>query len=135
MTTTEPLLPTRPRGQAGAGSGAPPSRGARSRQGAASPIVKIVLLLICVLWMIPTLGLLVTSFRDREAVNTSGWWTVVTRRWTSPRTTTPTTARPEATWGTPSSTASSSTVPATVIPIMIAAFAAYAFTFMRVPRP
>jgi len=33
-------------------------------------------ILMCVLWILPTLGLFVTSFRSREAVRTSGWWDV-----------------------------------------------------------
>ncbi|GAB4469593.1 MAG: hypothetical protein Kow0088_01700 [Anaerolineales bacterium] len=33
------------------------------------------ILIMCLLWLIPTLGLFVTSFRPREEVRTSGWWT------------------------------------------------------------
>ena len=39
--------------------------------------VHVALIIMCVLWVIPTLGLFVTSFRSREAVRTTGWWTVV----------------------------------------------------------
>jgi alpha-glucoside transport system permease protein len=38
--------------------------------------VHFAIILMCALWIIPTLGLFVTSFRTREAVRTSGWWTV-----------------------------------------------------------
>jgi alpha-glucoside transport system permease protein len=38
--------------------------------------VHLAVILMCVLWIIPTLGLFVTSFRTRQAVNDSGWWTV-----------------------------------------------------------
>jgi alpha-glucoside transport system permease protein len=38
--------------------------------------VHMAVILMCVLWVIPTVGLFVTSFRPREAVRTSGWWTV-----------------------------------------------------------
>jgi len=31
---------------------------------------------ICLLWTIPTMGLLISSFRDRIDVNSTGWWTV-----------------------------------------------------------
>lgn len=34
----------------------------------------LAVILMCVLWIIPTLGLFVTSFRSRQAVATTGWW-------------------------------------------------------------
>ena len=34
------------------------------------------LAIICLLWTIPTLGLLISSFRDRLDINSSGWWTI-----------------------------------------------------------
>ncbi|MFC0213680.1 carbohydrate ABC transporter permease [Paenibacillus chartarius] len=39
-------------------------------------IVNLVLGFICVLWLIPTLGLLVSSFRPAADILQSGWWTV-----------------------------------------------------------
>ncbi len=39
-------------------------------------IVNTVLGLICLLWTIPTIGLFISSFRDREDIRTTGWWTV-----------------------------------------------------------
>lgn len=38
--------------------------------------VHVALIVMCLLWVIPTLGLFITSFRTREAVRTTGWWTV-----------------------------------------------------------
>ncbi|MCZ7553129.1 MAG: ABC transporter permease subunit [Anaerolineales bacterium] len=38
--------------------------------------IHAALILLCLLWIVPTLGLFVTSFRPREDVRTSGWWTV-----------------------------------------------------------
>jgi alpha-glucoside transport system permease protein len=40
-------------------------------------IVNGVLILICLLWTIPTIGVLVTSFRDSRDIFTTGWWTVL----------------------------------------------------------
>jgi len=37
----------------------------------------VVLILICALWLLPTLGLLVTSFRPFQDVGESGWWTLL----------------------------------------------------------
>ena len=34
------------------------------------------LAIICLLWTIPTLGLLISSFRDRIDISNSGWWAV-----------------------------------------------------------
>lgn len=41
-----------------------------------SLFVNGVLALICLLWTIPTIGVLVSSFRDREEINRTGWWTI-----------------------------------------------------------
>ncbi len=36
----------------------------------------VILIGLCVIWLIPTLGLLITSFRPFQDVNESGWWTI-----------------------------------------------------------
>ncbi len=36
--------------------------------------VNISVVILVVLWLIPTVGLLVSSFRDRDAITASGWW-------------------------------------------------------------
>src|ERR1700690_4007082 len=41
-----------------------------------SLIVNGSLAVICLLWTIPTLGLLISSFRDRIDISNTGWWTV-----------------------------------------------------------
>ncbi|MFT6605409.1 MAG: alpha-glucoside transport system permease protein [Halocynthiibacter sp.] len=37
--------------------------------------VNIAVVILVLAWTIPTLGLLISSFRDRDQINTSGWWT------------------------------------------------------------
>jgi len=41
--------------------------------------LNLVIVFLIVVWIIPTLGVFVTSFRSREAVRTTGWWTVFQR--------------------------------------------------------
>ncbi len=113
-----------------------PSRG-DSNPANAGWFTKITLIVLCVLWFVPILGTLITSFRTLDAANTSGWWEVFYK---------------PSTWGSftmsnynEAVTGSAANMgnafinsfaialPATFIPILIAAFAAYAFTFMEFP--
>ncbi len=43
-------------------------------------LVNGLLLLLCFMWTIPTLGLLVSSFRTKADIDTSGWWTLLPHR-------------------------------------------------------
>ncbi len=45
-----------------------------------SLIVNGVLSLICIVWLIPTVGVFITSFRKSEDIFRSGWWTVFPHR-------------------------------------------------------
>ena len=93
---------------------------------------RIALIVVCFLWIVPSLGLFVTSFRTADAALNSGWWTVVLhpfRDWTSQNYTD--VLRDGGANAFVNSIAVS--LPATIIPILIAAFAAYAFTFMEFP--
>ena len=38
--------------------------------------LNLVVVFMILIWIIPTVGVFVTSFRSREAVRTTGWWTV-----------------------------------------------------------
>ncbi len=39
--------------------------------------VHVILVGLCLIWLLPTFGLLVTSFRPVQDVNETGWWTVL----------------------------------------------------------
>ena len=99
-----------------------------------SPVSIIVMVVLAVLWTLPTVGLLVTSFRDRVSVARSGWWTALLNPANSGWTTDNYVRVFDGT-SLGSSLVNSLVVaiPATVLPIMFAAFAAYAFTFMKFP--
>ena len=91
----------------------------------------VTMAVLCVLWTIPTLGLLVTSFRSRDDMTTSGWWSAIfnpfNAGWTIDN-------YQRVFQGTEIGNGFINSIvvaiPATVIPIMFAAFAAYAFSFM-----
>jgi alpha-glucoside transport system permease protein len=92
----------------------------------------LVLILIMAFWLIPTVGLLVSSFRPAPAISSSGWWEAFSR----PEDFSLDLYRQSLTrQGMAQSFMNSLyiTIPATVIPIMIAAFAAYAFSWMAFP--
>ena len=48
------------------------------RKSLSSPIASALVILITILWTIPTFGLLVTSMRSAGSAMDSGWWTVFT---------------------------------------------------------
>ena len=43
-------------------------------------VVNLVLIVICVIWVVPILGILITSFRPSEQIFRTGWWTVFPHR-------------------------------------------------------
>ena len=43
-------------------------------------LVNLVLLLLVITWTIPTMGIFISSFRDRQDIATSGWWKVFPHR-------------------------------------------------------
>jgi alpha-glucoside transport system permease protein len=96
-------------------------------------LVKLVVLAIAVIWLIPTLGLLITSFRPQELINTTGWWTSFAHIFDSSQWTISNYDAVLSRQGFGNSFLNSLavTIPSTVIPITIAAFAAYAFAWME----
>ncbi|ADU49200.1 carbohydrate ABC transporter permease [Intrasporangium calvum] len=99
-----------------------------------SPFSIVVMTLLTLLWSIPTIGLLVTSFRSRDDAAGSGWWSALFNPFASDWTT----SNYSGVWtGQDFSSGFINSIvvaiPATIIPIMFAAFAAYAFTFMDFP--
>lgn len=98
-------------------------------------IVNAVVLVIVLIWTIPTFGLLVSSFREPTAINTSGWWRAIANpvqegQWTLDNYRFVLT---EDGMGNAFLNSLLVTVPSTVIPITIAAFAAYALAWMKFP--
>ena len=91
----------------------------------------IALLILVIIWSIPTLGLLITSLRRRSDAEVSPWWDAIINPL-------------ETVWSLDAYQTSlesgmldalvntfAVTIPATILPLMIAANAAYAFTFLN----
>ena len=111
------------------------------------------LLILVLIWTLPTFGLLISSFRPAQQVRTTGWWTVFTgadRAEGDPIFTLQSyrevlagkdIENPDGTVIQASGDNLSQAflnslavaIPATVIPILIAAFAAYGFAWMNFP--
>lgn len=92
----------------------------------------VLMLIIALIWLLPSVGLFVSSFRPAEAIASSGWWT----SFQTPAQFTLDLYRQALTQqGMAQSFLNSLfiSIPATVIPIMIAAFAAYAFAWLEFP--
>lgn len=95
----------------------------------------IVVIGICLIWSLPSIGLLITSFRPREAVFRSGWWTVFAHPFDFTQFQLRNYADVLAAQGMGQAFLNSLTIaiPATIIPLLVAAFAAYAFAWMEFP--
>ncbi|MEX1134338.1 MAG: carbohydrate ABC transporter permease [Acidimicrobiia bacterium] len=90
--------------------------------------------LIALLWTIPSLGLLISSFRDPRAIRASGWWTVFGEVFDSAAWTIQNYQEVmEGGFANAFVNSLAVTIPAVVIPITVAAFAAYAFAWMEFP--
>ena len=95
-------------------------------------LVKLVVVLIALMWLIPTLGLLVTSVRPPADVTSTGWWTVLGELFNTDWTIENYQRVIESDgMGNAFLNSLAVSIPATVIPITIAAFAAYAFSWME----
>jgi alpha-glucoside transport system permease protein len=92
----------------------------------------VVLVLLMIIWLLPTIGLLVNSLRSSSDIAASGWWTSL---FPPNGLTLDSYAKVFSETDIASGFINSLfiTIPATIIPIFVAAFAAYAFSWMNFP--
>ena len=97
--------------------------------------VRLAVLLIAVIWTLPSAGLLISSLRPARDIVTSGWWTVFAHPFESSVWTVENYLQVLTAHGLGSAILNSVvvTIPSVVIPITIAAFAAYAFAWLEFP--
>jgi alpha-glucoside transport system permease protein len=105
------------------------------RRSFSSPFASFAVIVITVLWTVPTLGLFVTSIRPAKDVATSGWWTIFEH----PSLTADNynTVLFQSTFGASAGlmpylvNSLAITIPATIIPLTLAAMAAYALAWVK----
>jgi alpha-glucoside transport system permease protein len=92
--------------------------------------IHVSLALIGLIWLVPTLGLLVTSFRPRSDIQSTGWWDIFNLHLTVENYRQVLEAQ-----GMLQAFANTVfiAVPSTLLPLGICALAAYAFSWMRFP--
>ena len=91
----------------------------------------VVLIILSAFWLLPTVGLFLTSLRSKGEAQTSGWWDVLlnpfSQDWDLSSYTTVLTENKLATSFISSMAV---TIPATILPLLFAAYAAFGFTFL-----
>jgi alpha-glucoside transport system permease protein len=91
----------------------------------------VVLVFLSALWLLPTVGLFITSLRSKGEAQTTGWWDVLlnpfSQNWDLSSYTTVLTENKLATSFISSLAV---TIPATILPLLFAAYAAFGFTFL-----
>jgi alpha-glucoside transport system permease protein len=97
--------------------------------------VHITLVIISLIWTLPSIGLLISSFRYQDDLLRTGWWTVFQHPFdfTQYHLGNYITVLTAEGMGDAFLNSLTISIPATIIPIAIAAFAAYAFAWMKFP--
>lgn len=126
MTTTTPPAPA---------ASAPPkkSKAAKAHDALTNPWASAAAVVIAVLWTIPTIGLLISSFRPQGDVQSSGWWTWFTDPNVTLENYRAVISGTDTDLATYFVNSIVITIPSVLIPISIATMAAYAFAWMKFP--
>lgn len=97
--------------------------------------VHLTLILISIIWTLPTVGLLISSFRDADQILQTGWWTFFQHPFEFTQYSLANYYQVITAEGMGVAFLNSFTIaiPATIIPITIATFAAYTFAWMKFP--
>lgn len=91
----------------------------------------LVLIVLVAIWSTPTVGLLLTSIRSQDSAQSTGWWTVFSDPLGTDWTLQPYINAIQGGMLDSLLNTMIVTIPATVLPLIIAANAAYAFTFIQ----
>jgi len=122
-TSDDPILPAQHSDVVQTGTG-------KRIYGVLRTIPTWVLWFLVIIWSLPTVGILVNSFRVRDAQRRTGWWRIAPDELTLDNYRAVLTARTTASLSDSLLNSFAIAIPATIIPIAIAAFAAYAFAWI-----
>ncbi|MFF8383114.1 carbohydrate ABC transporter permease [Streptomyces kanasensis] len=109
-----------------------PRTAARVVSRLAGGAVQVFLVVVALFWLMPTVGLLLSSLRSPSDINSSGWWRALTAPAQLTADNYAAILRNETITDSLLSTALI-TVPATVLVVLIGSFAGYAFAWMEFP--
>lgn len=126
--SAEAALSTKPTAIAGVGTKTEEGLAQRFNRG----IVMAVVVAISLIWSIPTIGLFVASFRPAALTNTSGWWEGLVPPWHFTITNYQQVLSSQGI-GQAFINSLIIAIPGTILPVLVAAFAAYAFAWMKFP--
>jgi alpha-glucoside transport system permease protein len=101
-------------------------------QALSSSSATVIAVLIGCLWSIPTLGLFISSFRPASLISSTGWWTSLAPSWAFTIENYQQVLQAQG-MGAAFLNSLIIAIPATILPTLVAAFAAYAFSWMRFP--
>jgi alpha-glucoside transport system permease protein len=91
----------------------------------------VVLIILAAFWLLPTVGLFITSLRAKGEAQTSGWWDVFLNPFSQDwDLTSYATVLTENKLATSFISSLAVTIPATILPLLFAAYAAFGFTFL-----
>ncbi|MFB7737665.1 carbohydrate ABC transporter permease [Streptomyces sp. NPDC056112] len=111
---------------------AKPSLGSRLAEAVSGGALRVFLIVVGLFWLVPTIGLLLSSLRAPEDMSASGWWTVFSKP-------------AQLTFGSYRNLLENGditdslvntvliTVPATVLVVLVGSLAGYAFAWMEFP--
>jgi len=93
-------------------------------------VLHLAVVVLMIIWLVPTVGLLVSSFRPQSKLSTTGWWTAFAPPYQFTLENYQQVINQNGI-GQAFVNSLFIAIPATIIPIFVAAFAAYAFSWME----
>lgn len=97
--------------------------------------INLIVVIISLIWLLPSVGVFISSFRQPQAIRSSGWWQVFANPFDFTQYTLKNYISVLETQNLAKSFRNSLliSIPATILPALLASFAAFAFAWMKFP--